>query len=195
VAETNKPDVSTTRERMIAAATALFRERGYDGTGFREIVAVAGAAHGAIYHHFPGGKEEIGAITAERAGDSLARTIREVAATQDPRSTVRTLIGVVDRVLIRTGHRPGCPVSAAALAADDPDGLLRQAADHAYRSWIEPLQQCLERHGVEGGRANAYATMAVAAVEGAVLLCRASGDGGPLGRVGAGLLAALPEGA
>ena len=36
-----------TRERMIAAATELFRERGYDGSGFRDVVERAGAPRGS----------------------------------------------------------------------------------------------------------------------------------------------------
>jgi TetR/AcrR family transcriptional repressor of lmrAB and yxaGH operons len=47
-----------TRERMVAAATQLFARRGYDATGFRDIVHQAGAARGAIYHHFPEGKTQ-----------------------------------------------------------------------------------------------------------------------------------------
>ena len=41
-----------TRTRMIVSATELFRENGYSGTGFREVVEHSGAPRGSIYHHF-----------------------------------------------------------------------------------------------------------------------------------------------
>lgn len=47
-----------TREAIIAAAHALFLERGYHGTSMRAIAQQAGIALGGIYNHFPG-KEEI----------------------------------------------------------------------------------------------------------------------------------------
>ena len=52
--------MATTRDRMVLAAAGLFREQGYDGTGFRDVVKAAGTSQGVIYHHFPGGKSELG---------------------------------------------------------------------------------------------------------------------------------------
>ena len=35
------------------------RRNGLAGTSFTEVLADSGAARGAIYHHFPGGKSEL----------------------------------------------------------------------------------------------------------------------------------------
>ena len=37
----------TTRDRLVTAATRLFRQRGYDGTGLAEILAEAGVPKGS----------------------------------------------------------------------------------------------------------------------------------------------------
>ncbi|MDQ1719594.1 MAG: hypothetical protein QOE89_3547, partial [Pseudonocardiales bacterium] len=42
----------TTKQRIIAAAVALFAERGFDATSVNEVVARAAVAKGALYHHF-----------------------------------------------------------------------------------------------------------------------------------------------
>ena len=36
--------MSATRDRMVLAAAGLFRDQGYDGTGFRDVVKAAGTS-------------------------------------------------------------------------------------------------------------------------------------------------------
>ncbi|WP_443062928.1 TetR/AcrR family transcriptional regulator [Streptomyces sp. NBC_00440] len=45
-------------QRLLAAATRLFAERGYDRTSVQEIVEAAGVTKGALYHYF-GSKEDL----------------------------------------------------------------------------------------------------------------------------------------
>ncbi|PJE94897.1 TetR family transcriptional regulator [Streptomyces carminius] len=45
-------------ERLLAAATRLFADRGYDRTSVQEIVEAAGVTKGALYHYF-GSKDEL----------------------------------------------------------------------------------------------------------------------------------------
>jgi AcrR family transcriptional regulator len=48
---------------ILATASALFRERGYDGVGVSEPMATAGCTHGGFYEHF-GSKADLMAETA-----------------------------------------------------------------------------------------------------------------------------------
>ncbi len=41
-----------TRGRLLAVATRLFAEQGYEGTSVSEVVHAAGVTKGAMYHHF-----------------------------------------------------------------------------------------------------------------------------------------------
>ncbi|MGD9864998.1 MAG: TetR family transcriptional regulator, partial [Pseudodonghicola sp.] len=52
-------DDSSSRDRLIRAASGLFRRRGYAGVGVSEILTVAELPKGSLYHHFPGGKREL----------------------------------------------------------------------------------------------------------------------------------------
>ena len=45
-------------QRLLAAATRLFAERGYDRTSVQEIVEAAGVTKGALYHYF-GSKDDL----------------------------------------------------------------------------------------------------------------------------------------
>src|SRR3954454_19279010 len=59
---------ASTRDRMVDAAVDALRRHGVAGMSFTEILDASGAARGAIYHHFPGGKSELVAEAAQRNG-------------------------------------------------------------------------------------------------------------------------------
>lgn len=162
-----------TRDRMVQAATGLFRDRGYDGTGFRDVVGAAGTTPGVIYHHFPGGKTELGEAVVLAVGDRLAAQIEAVCAVAAPRTAVVGLLDAIERNLIDGELRPGCPIAAATMAADDEQGRLRAASDAFFTRVRAALTGCLRRAGVDARDAKSFASLAVAAAEGAVLMSRA----------------------
>lgn len=41
-----------TRQQLVAAATELFAERGYEATPIEAVLEAAGVSRGALYHHF-----------------------------------------------------------------------------------------------------------------------------------------------
>ena len=175
--------MATTRERMVAAATGLFREHGYDGTGFREVVQAAGTTPGVIYHHFPQGKSELGVAVAALVGDRIAGRVEDVCASETPMAAVTSLIDMIERYLVAGDVRPGCPIVAVTLASEDDDGRLRDAGHDFFRRTRNALAACLEREGIESGKADAFSALAVAACEGAVIMCRASRSVEPLAAV------------
>src|SRR2546423_15268766 len=59
---------TATRDRILDTTAELFRRHGYTGTGLKQIVAEANAPFGSIYHHFPGGKVQLGGEVIRRSG-------------------------------------------------------------------------------------------------------------------------------
>ena len=54
------PEVpSAARERVLDVAEALFAERGLARVTMREIAHAACMRHASLYHHAPGGKEQL----------------------------------------------------------------------------------------------------------------------------------------
>ena len=47
------------RQRMVLSALYLIAERGVQGTSIADVLERSGAPRGSVYHHFPGGKNEI----------------------------------------------------------------------------------------------------------------------------------------
>jgi AcrR family transcriptional regulator len=67
-----------TRQRLVAAARALFGERGYEDTSIEEVLAASGVARGALYHHFHS-KAELFDAVAEAVFADLARSTNAAA--------------------------------------------------------------------------------------------------------------------
>ncbi|MGY3683729.1 AcrR family transcriptional regulator [Streptomyces sp. TE33382] len=58
MAKATDGDAAPVPQRLLAAATRLFAEQGYDRTSVQEIVEAAGVTKGALYHYF-GSKEDL----------------------------------------------------------------------------------------------------------------------------------------
>src|SRR5436190_23827896 len=58
----------STKSRILDATAELFRRYGYTGTGLKQVVANANAPFGSLYHHFPGGKQQLGEDVIRRSG-------------------------------------------------------------------------------------------------------------------------------
>jgi AcrR family transcriptional regulator len=88
------------REELLAAATRLFRDRGYHAVSMEDIGAAAGIAGPSIYRYFPG-KSAILVAAGYRMADRLAR-MAEVAFgdAADPADAIaRLAASYVDTVL------------------------------------------------------------------------------------------------
>ncbi len=73
-----------TRTALIAAARALFTERGYAATSTTEIVERAGVTRGALYHHFPA-KDDVFRAVFEQLEDEVTHHVARAAlAGADP---------------------------------------------------------------------------------------------------------------
>jgi len=72
----------------VAAARDLFAARGYAAVPIEDVVRRAGVTRGALYHQFPGGKEEVFAAVFEQVEQELtaavADTLAKSAADGDP---------------------------------------------------------------------------------------------------------------
>jgi AcrR family transcriptional regulator len=66
------------RERILEAATELFAQQGYAGTGVDQLAARSGIAKTAIYYHF-GNKAGLLAATLERAASTWIEGIYQAA--------------------------------------------------------------------------------------------------------------------
>jgi TetR/AcrR family transcriptional repressor of lmrAB and yxaGH operons len=169
-----RPDRS--RAALIETAGTLFRRQGYAATGLNQILANAGVRAGSLYHHFPGGKQELAAAVVESAGADIERVLRAALAADTP------LTAVVDRWvdLLATGLaadcRDGCPVEPIATESVHASELVRRAAARAFDGWCAAIAERLRVDGWGDTSSDEMALAVISIIEGALVLSRTSGD-------------------
>lgn len=165
-----------TREAMLTSAIALFRERGVGDTSFADVLAASGAPRGSVYHHFPGGKKQLVSEAVEAAGTYVAANFGK--SEDNPAEMIDRFARFYMRELERTDFREGCPLMAAAVA-----GAREEAAAPAARAFSEiqdSLADSLIGSGLQPARASSLATLAISAIEGAIVLSRTEKSVEPL---------------
>jgi AcrR family transcriptional regulator len=70
---------AATRERVLAAARALFGEEGYEATSIESVLEASGVARGALYHHFRSKSELFDAVLADVLVEIAQRTAAAAA--------------------------------------------------------------------------------------------------------------------
>ncbi|HEX6569275.1 MAG TPA: TetR/AcrR family transcriptional regulator [Acidimicrobiales bacterium] len=164
-----------TRERIVDAASDLFRLRGYAGTGMKQVVARAEAPFGSVYHFFPGGKEQLAVEAIERAGRFYHDLVLAVFdAEPDVVAGTRAVFDGAAEVLEASGYADACPVATVALEVASTSEPLRQASDRVFESWLATLTSRLVDAGADPAAARSAAVSFVALLEGGFLLSRAA---------------------
>jgi AcrR family transcriptional regulator len=180
------------RDQMVDSAVILLAKNGLDGTSFTEVLTAAGAPRGSIYHHFPGGKDELIAAAVEVAG-ARAMALLSSFSGRGPVEIVDGFFAMWRAVLDRSQFSAGCSVLAVTVAGShgssaDSDALLR-AAGRVFRGWQATLAAVLADGGVPAASAGSFAMLLIAASEGAVALSRAEQSYAPFDAVHAELRA------
>lgn len=168
----SREQAAKNRERVLEAASALYREHGFDGVGVAEVMRSAGLTHGGFYGQFAS-KEDLMAQACAHALEDAARGWREIAG-QAPQAP---LDAVVDRYL-STGHRDhpgiGCALAALGPEAARQGPPVRRAITQGTRSRIELIASLMPgRPGVAKRR---RAVHALSSLVGAMVIARVVDD-------------------
>ena len=159
-----------TRERILGAASRLFRERGIAAVGLAKIMAEADLTVGTFYTHFKS-KEGLVQETLRRSLQSRNAELAEALRNGD--------LEVAIRVYLSPEHRDapgiGCPTAAlASEVARHPRATRRTFASETGES-LRVLAECLSmRRGKQVSRADAAAFLGL--LVGTLQLARATVD-------------------
>jgi TetR/AcrR family transcriptional repressor of nem operon len=160
------------RQTVINVASRLFRERGFDGIGLKDLMEGAGLTQGAFYKQFES-KEDLAAQASRRALESASQRW-SAAIAENPDDP----LGAVIAFYLSAGHREekldGCPVVALGSDAARQGAGVKAAFEEGIKAYLEVLSPLLPE--TDGKDTNGRAMVALSTMVGAMTLSRAVND-------------------
>jgi TetR/AcrR family transcriptional repressor of lmrAB and yxaGH operons len=171
-----------TRTKMLISAAEVMRERGAAGVTIDEVLTRSGAPRGSVYYHFPHGRNQILAEALHYAGEAITADIDDAAA-RGAKVLLRQFVDFWGRVLAESDFNAGCPVVAAAIGSAEDEVPLAAEAARIFAHWRTALTWAFVADGFPETDAESLSVMSIAALEGAVVLCRSARSNDPLHKV------------
>ena len=162
------------RERIIAAASALFCHGGFTATGIDAVIARAGTAKATLYNHFPSKAALIVAVL-DAEGDAWRHWFFEQLAALEQTPHAR-LLGAFD-ILYDWFANPyfyGCPFLKAASEFDSRHSDVHGSVANHKRYITEWLKADLAEVGVND--VDQTTRCFVVLIDGAIIAAQSSGD-------------------
>jgi TetR/AcrR family transcriptional repressor of nem operon len=160
------------RQTVINVASRLFRERGFDGIGLKDLMEGAGLTQGAFYKQFAS-KEDLAVEASKRALESASGRWSDAAAANpdDP-------LGAVIAFYLSGDHREekmdGCPIVALGSDAARQGPDVKAAFEVGIKAHLEVLGRFIAETGGEASSGKAMAILST--MVGAVTLSRVVND-------------------
>jgi TetR/AcrR family transcriptional repressor of lmrAB and yxaGH operons len=185
--------VMSVRERMIEAGESLLAQRGY-GITLLEVRERADTPRGSIYYHFPDGKEQLAIEVARRFTEDTERLIDTLASKKkDPLAFLQGFVDAYINRLVAVDYDEGCPILGMTVSVDIDSPELREALAQAFERFIKAMSSALRAKGVSASSSTDIAATVISAVEGAVVVGRATRRTTPLKRFRSMLPALLAD--
>jgi TetR/AcrR family transcriptional regulator, transcriptional repressor for nem operon len=160
------------RQTVINVASRLFRERGFDGIGLKDLMEGAGLTQGAFYKQFAS-KEDLAVEASRRALESASHRWSD-AAEQNPDDP----LGAVLAFYLSGDHREekmdGCPIVALGSDAARQGRDVKAAFEAGIKAHLEVLGRLIAETGGEASSGKAMAILST--MVGAVTLSRVVND-------------------
>lgn len=173
---------SSTREKIIAAATELFWAKGYGSTSIADILSRSQVNSGSLYYFFPGKQDLLLAVLdhyREHIGDMLLEPAW--GGVDDPIERIFALLGRYRELIILTDCEYGCPIGSLALELHEPDPVVRERIAANFDGWVHAVRQQLaeaaDRFPVDADLSGT-AEFVLTVMEGAVMQARTYRDVG-----------------
>jgi len=173
------PAALLSREEVIKRILAVFRELGYAGASLSELSQATGLQKGSLYHHVPGGKDEMVVAVLEHI-DAWMRDVALAAlrGSGTPASRLRTMLRALDEFY--SGGRDACVLGTLVIGGSR--SRFQERLKSAFGGWVEALRDLAVEDGISRALARDRAEDAVVRIEGALILAGALDDPAPFRR-------------
>lgn len=170
----------TSREDAVQTLVDVFRRCGYDGATLSMISEATGLGRASLYHHFPGGKQEMATAVLEAVGASFREVVlKPLREEGSPEGRLRRM-GDGLAAFYGDGEK-ACLIGVFALA--DAGAIFRKIVAAKLQGWIDTVAAILEEAGLDENLARERAEESAIAIQGSLILARGLGDSSAFQRV------------
>jgi TetR/AcrR family transcriptional regulator, transcriptional repressor for nem operon len=177
-----------TKETILTKSGILFNTQGYKATSISNITDATGLTKGAIYRHFTS-KDELEIETLVHLSGIMHETLRvRVKAQSTAGDKLRAVVQFFESYISDPPLEGGCPLLNAAVEADDANPALRKTALEILNSLRGSLISIIEK-GIYYKQLkrtvdkDMYATVIIAALEGAIMMSKLAGNDDDIKRI------------
>ena len=161
-----------TKSLIIDTATTLFQQKGYKGVGLNEILISCDVTKGALYHHFPNGKEELLIACLHALNEAIMTDIDAIfrmhlSTEEATKSMIDKLIHNLESDGTITGYTFSSIVSEMATVSEP----VRNACSALYENIQCIFYEKLIADDFSNETASELSMLMTASVEGAMMLC------------------------
>jgi TetR/AcrR family transcriptional repressor of nem operon len=173
------------KTRILQAALAVFREKGYNATRIEDLCEVAGLTKGSFFHHFST-KEEL-AIAAADYWSEITSALFASAPYHQPADPLERVLAYVDfRKALLSGELPEftCLLGMMTQEIYETHPAIREACEasisgHAA-TLVPDIEAAIQKYGVQGDwTAESLALFTQAAIQGAFIIAKAKNGVAP----------------
>ncbi|MGE5545978.1 MAG: TetR/AcrR family transcriptional regulator [Solirubrobacterales bacterium] len=181
----------TDQASVIGCALALFRRQGYHKTSMAEVAAACGLLKGSLYHYFPS-KEAMARAVMDHVHARFAEAVFRWADDHSlaPDERLRRMMAATEEYFLNGDG--GCVMGNLAIEVTVSAPELSLAIRAYFADWAAALARILGCRW-DAGTAQQKAERAVAEIQGALLLMRASNTSDALLRTTRGLVQDLTQ--
>ncbi len=167
-----------TRARIITDARKLIIANGFHKTSISDIIAASGVKKGNLYYYFAS-KEELGLTILDETRSAFFRLLDQAMQADTPMARIEGFFEVILREQKMSGFVGGCLFGNTALEMSDSHPGFAEIINDVFSKWTGQVEQNLKEAQANGDLDPAFsphllARLIVAAIEGGIMLARAS---------------------
>ena len=173
-----------TRSQIMKIATRLFQHKGYNGVGVNEILRECKLTKGALYYHFPNGKEELLIVCLQEMNMTITNSIKEIFKKyQTTHDATEAMILKLIADFNQSGTITGYTFSSIVSGMDHLSEPVRNACTSLYTEIQEIYSTKVVEDGAPLDMAESMALIMTATIEGAIMLSLTKKSPEPLEKI------------
>lgn len=167
------------KDEVLDRLLDAFRDKGYEGASLSELSEATGLNKSSLYHHFPGGKEEMAIEVLAHLDHQLAAGLYEpLKSAKTPAKKLAIMLDGIDAFY--DGGRKACLLERMCTSAGRAQ--FRKPLRRAFSAWMEAVEAICVEAGLPKTAARARAEDFVVRIEGALVVCAGQDDVGVFAR-------------